>query len=128
MEHLFINNKVCNFSMLEPEAWYCLSLAHSMLSILQDPHKNSAAKETTMKSIFSHSAVTVLLTAGSAFAGTGAAAGENGWLWMLFLGFAALIVVFQLVPSVILLGAMLKGLFSTKESPTVSGTGATKGS
>lgn len=70
-----------------------------------------------MKSIFTNSAGIVLLMAGTAFAGSGADAGENGWLWMLFLGFAALIVVFQLVPSVILLGAMLKGLFSAKESP-----------
>lgn len=75
-----------------------------------------------MKSIFSNSAGLVLLMAGSAFAGTGAAASENGWLWMLFLGFAALVVVFQLVPSVILLGAMLKGLFSAKETPETNST------
>jgi hypothetical protein len=67
------------------------------------------------------------MIAGSAFADTGASATENGWLWMLFLGFAALIVAFQLVPSMILFGAMLKGLFSSSEktgaaSPETSGT------
>lgn len=81
-----------------------------------------------MKSIISNSFGIFLMIAGSAFADTGAGADENGWLWMLFLGFGALIVVFQLVPSMILFGSMLKGLFGSpiKESPTASepsGTG-----
>jgi uncharacterized membrane protein len=80
-----------------------------------------------MRSIFSNFAGILLTIAGSssAFAGTAAGAEENGWLWLVFLGFAALVVVFQLVPSMILLGAMLKGLFSpsvAKESPTTSET------
>jgi hypothetical protein len=80
-----------------------------------------------MKSILSNSIGILLLIAGSAFAGTNAGAEENGWLWMIFLGFAALIVVFQLVPSVILMGAMLKGLFTSAEKET-SATGGTKNS
>jgi hypothetical protein len=69
-------------------------------------------KETAMKSILTNTAGILVMTAGSAFAGIGADVTENGWLWMLFLGFGALIVAFQLVPCVILGGAMLKGLFS----------------
>lgn len=37
-------------------------------------------------------------------------------LTILFLGFCALIVVFQLVPSVILFIGMMKGLFSAREA------------
>lgn len=72
-----------------------------------------------MKSIITTIAGILLMFAGSAFADTGAAANENGWLWMLFLGFGAIIFVFQLVPSVILFGSMLKGIFGApvKQSP-----------
>lgn len=83
-----------------------------------------------MKSILSSSAGIILMIAGSAFAGTGASSEENGWLWMLFLGFGALIIVFQLVPSMILFGSMLRGLFSSaaKESSTTSETNGTRNS
>jgi hypothetical protein len=66
-----------------------------------------------MKSIIAKSAGILIMLAGSAFADAGAGVNDNGWLWMLFLGFGAVIVVFQLVPSVILMGAMLKGLFGS---------------
>jgi len=77
-----------------------------------------------MKSIITNSSGILLMIAGSAFADTGAGASESGWLWMLFLGFGALIVVFQLVPSVILFVSMLRGLFSAsaKKSPAMSET------
>jgi len=65
-----------------------------------------------MKSILTSTAWILVMIAGSAFADTGAGAAENGWLWMLFLGFGALIIAFQLVPSMILFSAMLKGIFS----------------
>lgn len=81
-----------------------------------------------MKSILINSVGILIMIAGSAFADTGAGADENGWLWMLFLGFGALIVVFQLVPSMILFGSMLRGLFGSpvKESPAVSDAGGAK--
>jgi hypothetical protein len=81
-----------------------------------------------MKSILSNSTGILLLIAGSAFADTGAGTAENGWLWMLFLGFGALIVAFQLVPSMILFGSMLRGLFSTaaKESSASTETNGIK--
>lgn len=37
-------------------------------------------------------------------------------LTMLFLGFCAIIVVFQMVPATILFVGMIKGLFSAKEA------------
>ena len=81
-----------------------------------------------MKSILTKTAGILIMIAGSAFADTGAAAG-NGWLWLLFLGVAAVIVVFQLIPSVILFSSMLKGLFGSplKAGATAAGTkGTTK--
>ena len=38
--------------------------------------------------------------------------GSSSLLLILFIGFFTLIVVFQLVPAVLLLGAMIRGLFS----------------
>lgn len=73
-----------------------------------------------MKSIITNTIGILFIIAGSAFADTGAGASENGWLWILFLGFAAVIVVFQLIPSVILLGAMLKGAFGAPIKSSVT--------
>jgi len=50
--------------------------------------------------------------ASSARAADMANEGSSSLLLTLFLGFFALIVVFQLVPAVLLFGGMLKGLFS----------------
>ncbi len=44
-------------------------------------------------------------------AGTGVAKGSS-FLLILFLGFAALIVVFQFIPGLVLFFSMLKGLFT----------------
>jgi hypothetical protein len=44
-------------------------------------------------------------------AGTGVAKGSS-FLMILFLGFAALIVVFQFIPGLVLFYSMLKGLFT----------------
>ncbi len=77
-----------------------------------------------MKSIITNSAGILVMMAGSAFADTGAGADENGWLWIAFLGFGAMIVVLQIVPAMILLGSMLKGLFGApiKAGPTTTET------
>jgi hypothetical protein len=82
-----------------------------------------------MKSILTYTASLLIMIAGSAFADTGAGAAENGWLWMIFLGFGAMIVAFQLVPSMILFGSMLRGLFSTaaqESSATTEPNGTSK--
>jgi uncharacterized membrane protein len=79
-----------------------------------------------MKSIITKTIGIFIMIAGSAFADTGAVASENGWLWILFLGFAAVIIVFQLIPSVILLGAMLKGAFGAPIKSTTTAGEITK--
>ena len=82
-----------------------------------------------MKSILTKTAGILIMIAGSAFADTGAGTAANGWLWLLFLGVTAVIVVFQLIPSVILFSSMLKGLFGSplKAGATAAGTkGTTK--
>lgn len=48
----------------------------------------------------------------SALAAEGKESEGSGLLVALFLGFGALIIVFQLIPSLILFGSMLKGLFT----------------
>lgn len=52
-----------------------------------------------------------LVVASAALADDGAS-DRGGWLWSLFIGFGALIIVFQLIPATVLFGSMLKGLFS----------------
>ncbi len=55
--------------------------------------------------------VTILCIATPAFAaGSGIAQGTS-FLLILFLGFAAVIIVFQFIPGLVLLFTMLKGLF-----------------
>lgn len=68
-----------------------------------------------MKTILSSALAILISFASSAFAATEADGGSS-LLLFLFLGFFALIIVFQLVPAVILFYGMLKGLFSRDES------------
>lgn len=77
-----------------------------------------------MKAILTNTIGILIMIAGSAFADTGAGTVDNGWLWIAFLGFGAMIVVLQLVPAMILLGSMLKGIFGApvKEHPATSET------
>lgn len=83
-----------------------------------------------MKRTLTNTAGMLFMITGSAFAGTGAQGDDNGWLWMVFLGFGALILLFQFVPSLILFGSMLKALFSstTKESIAVTENKGTRNS
>ena len=56
--------------------------------------------------------VTVLITVTQALASQGGANGGGPSLLMiLFMGFGALILVFQLFPAIMLLAGMLKGIF-----------------
>jgi hypothetical protein len=45
-------------------------------------------------------------------------------LVLLFLGFGALILVFQLIPSLVLFGSMLKGLFGSSDNHPLPKSGA----
>ena len=58
---------------------------------------------------------TVIVTLASvtpAIAADGAVVKGSSFLLFLFLGFAALIIVFQFIPGLVLFATMLKGLFS----------------
>ncbi len=61
-------------------------------------------------------ATTVLASSGQETAGT-------SLLVLLFLGFGALIVVCQLIPSLVLFYSMLKGLFESAAKSTMPKTG-----
>ncbi len=63
--------------------------------------------------------LSLLMTVTQALASGGGGGGsELSLLTMLFMGFGALIIVFQLVPAVILLGGMIRGLVSPAEKET----------
>ncbi len=63
--------------------------------------------------------LSLLITVTQALAsGGGEGRAELSLLTMLFMGFGALIIVFQLVPAVILLGGMIRGLVSPAEKET----------
>ncbi len=72
-----------------------------------------------MKNIIRNCVVTMLLTvvaASTVMASTDVPAESGGSLLLtLFIGFFALIVVFQLVPACLLFVGILKGLFSKKQ-------------
>lgn len=55
----------------------------------------------------------------AAYAGTQAESGGGGFLLTLFLGFLALIVVFQLIPAVFLFVSLIRGMFGKKDVSTV---------
>lgn len=64
-----------------------------------------------MKSIILNTFVFLTCFASSALAAAETSTGGGSFLLTLFIGFFALIVVFQLVPATILFFGMLKGLF-----------------
>jgi hypothetical protein len=72
-----------------------------------------------MKEIFRNTMLILIGTATVAHASGIQAEGGN-LLVTLFLGFGAVILVFQLVPALILLGSMIKGLLSLNTPATVS--------
>lgn len=63
-----------------------------------------------MKTIARHMVMILSITS-PALAANGIEPEGNGLLVILFLGFGALIIVFQLIPGLMLFGSMVKGLF-----------------
>jgi len=57
----------------------------------------------------------LLLCPLAAFAAETAQKESSSLLLILFVGFFALIVVFQLVPAILMFGGMVKGLFASKD-------------
>lgn len=64
-----------------------------------------------MKTTLRNTLIALLAFSTSAFAAEATGAGEGSLLVSLFLGFFALIVVFQLVPAVLMMIGVLRGLF-----------------
>jgi hypothetical protein len=64
-----------------------------------------------MKRILQSTLIALTAISSSAFAAEAAGAGEGSLLVALFIGFFALIIVFQLVPAVLMLVGILRGLF-----------------
>ncbi|WP_029916480.1 hypothetical protein [Pelobacter seleniigenes] len=64
-----------------------------------------------MKRFLRQFPVVLLSLPTTAFAAESAGAGEGSLLLSLFIGFFALIIVFQLVPATLMLIGMLRGLF-----------------
>lgn len=73
--------------------------------------------KTTIKAL-----MVVLATTGTVWAASGAESEGNGLLVSMFLAFGALIIVFQLLPGLMLFGAMIKGLFIRTEKKIATGT------
>ncbi len=64
-----------------------------------------------MKNTLRNTLIALVAFSSSAFAAGDAGAGEGSLLLSLFIGFFALIIVFQLVPATLMLIGMLRGLF-----------------
>ncbi len=75
-----------------------------------------------MKTIVKNMFVT-LIASSPAFAAAGTEPEGNGLMVILFLGFGALIIVFQLIPALMLFLSMVKGIF---RKPTFAGGKAAK--
>ena len=67
-----------------------------------------------MKNTLRIALIALLSCSSSAFAAGTASSTSGGFLLSLFIGFFALILVFQLVPATIMLIGMVKGLLSGK--------------
>jgi hypothetical protein len=73
--------------------------------------------------------IITLASVAPALAATGSETKGSTFLLILFLGFAALIIVFQFIPGLVLFATMLKGLFTPapkKSAGTLSGKPAGK--
>ncbi len=64
-----------------------------------------------MKRILQSTLIALTAFSSSAFATEAAGAGEGSLLVALFLGFFALIIIFQLVPATLMLIGIVRGLF-----------------
>ena len=73
-----------------------------------------------MKTRYRIAALMVLLQANSVFAAGGVESGGIGLIGWLFIGFMAVIVAFQFIPSAMMFGSMMAGLFGkTKNNEKV---------
>lgn len=65
-----------------------------------------------MKTIVRNSLIALLTFSSAAYSASGAGDTQGGFLLSLFIGFFALILVFQIVPAFLLFVGMIRGLIS----------------
>jgi hypothetical protein len=75
-------------------------------------------KEDAMKSTIKNALLVFICSVSTAFAASGVEKGESSLFLILFLGFGALIIVFQMIPGVLLFFSMLRGLFTSAPKET----------
>lgn len=73
-------------------------------------------KEDVMKSTAKNALLVFIGSISTAFAANGAEKADHSILLYLFLGFGALIIVFQAIPGLMLFFSMLKGIWAPKET------------
>jgi len=73
-----------------------------------------------MKNTLRNTLIAMVIFSSSAFAAGSSVAGEGGLLVSLFVGFFALIIVFQLVPAILMLSAMFIGIFGRDHKEVTS--------
>jgi hypothetical protein len=111
---------LCYFSRIDNfnkkiSCWHDVCTTHN-----QKDHISGSGRidmKTTIKAL-----MVVLATTGTVWAASGAESEGNGLLVSMFLAFGALIIVFQLLPGLMLFGAMIKGLFIRTEKKIATGT------
>jgi len=64
-----------------------------------------------MKNAIRNSLIVLTSVSTSAYAAAEAGSGGGNFLLTLFIGFFALLIVFQLIPAILLFAGLLKGLF-----------------
>jgi len=73
-----------------------------------------------MKNIIKNVLLILASFSSAAYAGSQADTGGGGFLVAIFLGFCALIVLFQLVPAAILFVSLVRGMFTKRSKETPS--------
>jgi hypothetical protein len=76
-----------------------------------------------MKPIIKKTVALSICSASTAFAASGAENDGSGLFFWLFVGFAAMIIVFQFLPGVMMFFGMAKGLFSSEAKRSEITTG-----
>jgi len=108
------NKYLCNYEILPIYRSFICCWHTGCINKIKSTQLTPNVEEDVMKAI-ANALIVTIATASSALAASGAAADEGGFLTPLFLVFGAAIIALQVVPAALLLGSMVKGLFSAKE-------------
>jgi hypothetical protein len=93
-----------------------IGLARWLQSVRQQqPVSRPGTEEDVMKTT-AYALIALIASVSPSFAASGAATDNGGFLTPLFLVFGAAIIALQAVPALMLLGSMVKGLFSAEQT------------